>query len=198
MQSQSHFWSSSPGENTVIIGREGECIPLILTVCFHQWGCWQPWVSAQWVVTKEKYRVLWSGQRSEPHWYLQSICPDCVPGRLLKDGAPWLSEALVALFNQSLQSGQFHAIWLDLCQCHSCIQEGNQEWPQELKTCKSYQHCGEDGGTSGAWENLSMSITNSVHLSMVLGADTHAKRSCWRQYTNGPTLADDPVHMWCF
>ena len=30
--------------------------------------------------------------------------PDCIPGGLLKEGAPWLSEPLVALFNQSLKS----------------------------------------------------------------------------------------------
>ena len=37
--------------------------------------------------------------------------PDCIPGRLLKEGAPWLSEPLVALFNQSLQSGQLPSDW---------------------------------------------------------------------------------------
>jgi len=32
--------------------------------------------------------------------------PDCVPGRLLKEGAPWLSDPLVALFNLSLKTGE--------------------------------------------------------------------------------------------
>ena len=37
--------------------------------------------------------------------------PDYIPGRLFKEGAPWLSEPLVALFNQSLQSGQLASDW---------------------------------------------------------------------------------------
>ena len=37
--------------------------------------------------------------------------PDCIPGRLLKEGAPWLSEPLVPLFNQSLKSGQLPSDW---------------------------------------------------------------------------------------
>ena len=37
--------------------------------------------------------------------------PDYIPGRLFKEGAPWLSEPLVALFNQSLQSGQLPSDW---------------------------------------------------------------------------------------
>ena len=37
--------------------------------------------------------------------------PDCIPVRLLKEGAPWLSEPLVALFNQSLKSGQLPSDW---------------------------------------------------------------------------------------
>jgi len=32
--------------------------------------------------------------------------PDCVPGRLLKEGTPWLSDPLVALFNLSLKTGE--------------------------------------------------------------------------------------------
>ena len=37
--------------------------------------------------------------------------PDCIPGRLLKEGAPWLFEPLVALFNQSLKSGLLPSDW---------------------------------------------------------------------------------------
>ena len=37
--------------------------------------------------------------------------PDCIPGRLLKEGAPWLFEPLAALFNQSLKSGQLPSDW---------------------------------------------------------------------------------------
>ena len=36
---------------------------------------------------------------------------DCIPGRLLKEGAPCLSEPLVALFNQSLKLGQLPSDW---------------------------------------------------------------------------------------
>ena len=41
----------------------------------------------------------------------KACVPDCIPGRLLKEGAPWLSEPLVAFFNQSLQSGQLPSDW---------------------------------------------------------------------------------------
>jgi len=37
--------------------------------------------------------------------------PDCVPGRLLKEGAPWLSEPLVAHFNLSLKTGELPSDW---------------------------------------------------------------------------------------
>jgi len=37
--------------------------------------------------------------------------PDCIPGRLLKEGAPWLSEPLVALFNLSLKTGELPSDW---------------------------------------------------------------------------------------
>ena len=37
--------------------------------------------------------------------------PDEIPGRLLKEGAPWLAEPLTRLFNMSLQSGSLPSDW---------------------------------------------------------------------------------------
>ena len=37
--------------------------------------------------------------------------PDDIPGRLLKEGAPWLAEPLTQLYNLSLQSGVLPRDW---------------------------------------------------------------------------------------
>ncbi len=37
--------------------------------------------------------------------------PDCIPGRLLKEGAPWFSKPLAALFNLSLKTGELPSDW---------------------------------------------------------------------------------------
>ena len=107
-------------------------------------------------------------------------CGSDLPGRLLKEAAPWLSESLVALFNPNHSSwGSFHLtgpVPMSLLCTHDP---------------KSYQHCGEDHRAFSVWEDHQlpqcMSIINSTHLSMVSEADTHAKPSCWRRCTNGPT-----------
>ena len=75
---------------------------------------------------------------------LSKACGCDLPGRLLKEGAPWLSESLVALFNQSLKSGQLPSDWTS-ANVTPVHKKGSKHDP------KSYQHCGE--------ETSSMSIT---------------------------------------
>ena len=41
----------------------------------------------------------------------KSSGPDNIPGRLLKEGAPWIAEPLARLFNMSMSSGQLPREW---------------------------------------------------------------------------------------
>ena len=115
--------------------------------------------------------------------------PDCIPGRLLKEGAPWLFKPLAALFNQSLKSGQLPSDWTS-ANVTPVHKKGSKHDPKNYRpvsltsiVLKIMEHLVHEKIMNCS----SISITNPTHLSTVSGVDTHSNSSCWRWCTNGPT-----------
>ena len=64
----------------------------------------------------------------------KSSDPDNIPGRLFKEGAPWITEPLRKLFNHQCHLANSPVIGLE----PSSFQEGIQTSPEQLQTSESH------------------------------------------------------------